>query len=553
MSSDRIVIAGSVGGTAVRLEINDLIKNDKFFTLYIRALQRMQSTDETKDASFFGVGGIHGQPYVPWNGAVGSFSPGKWNFGGYCTHGSVLFPTWHRPYMLLLEQTIQKHALAVAEQFTTGQEDWKKAATDLRLPFWDWAANSVPPDVVIKDASVTVTDFDGKSISVDNPLIRYRFHGSRPFTAPFDEWPTTLRHPNLQGKEDINGMVQAVTKAQTQITDDTTALLSWIHDWAEFSNHTDDSKSKTNSLESIHDYIHVDIGGSGHMSDPGVAAFDPIFYLHHCNIDRLLSIWSALNQGVGVSTGKSDRNGTFTLAPQAAVDTDTALTPFWNSESTFWESKDVFNTEKFGYTYPEFADIDRNDVTFVKLAAEKVMHNYVKKTPDSMFNVQPDADHIWNWVARIRSKKFELGRSFSVHVFLGDVPERIEHWATSENLVGVHHVFANGAAQHCENCRNNGGIVHEGFIHLNRHLWSKGPDLGSFDPEAVKPYLSDKLKWRVTDTHGQPVDIHSLEVTVLAVSLSRHPALKLPRVGETTFHHDITFGRPGGARHQPIA
>ena len=38
MSSGKIVIAGATGGVAVRQEINDFITNDKFFTLYIRAL-----------------------------------------------------------------------------------------------------------------------------------------------------------------------------------------------------------------------------------------------------------------------------------------------------------------------------------------------------------------------------------------------------------------------------------------------------------------------------------------------------------------------------------
>jgi hypothetical protein len=39
MSSGKIIIAGATGGeVAVRLEINDFIANDKFLTLYIRAL-----------------------------------------------------------------------------------------------------------------------------------------------------------------------------------------------------------------------------------------------------------------------------------------------------------------------------------------------------------------------------------------------------------------------------------------------------------------------------------------------------------------------------------
>lgn len=50
-----------------------------------------------------------GLPYVQWDGAGGaepinpgpSPSPTAWD--GYCVHGSVLFPTWHRPYTALYE------------------------------------------------------------------------------------------------------------------------------------------------------------------------------------------------------------------------------------------------------------------------------------------------------------------------------------------------------------------------------------------------------------------------------------------------------------------
>ena len=51
-----------------------------------------------------------------------------------------------------------------------------------------------------------------------------------------------------------------------------------------------------------HDTIHVDIGG--YMLKPQTAARDPIFYLHHCNIDRLWKRW--LQQGGGRANPTSD-------------------------------------------------------------------------------------------------------------------------------------------------------------------------------------------------------------------------------------------------------
>ncbi|KAJ7864196.1 hypothetical protein B0H13DRAFT_1637792 [Mycena leptocephala] len=47
----------------------------------------------------------------------------------------------------------------------------------------------------------------------------------------------------------------------------------------------------------------------GHMSWPQTAAFYPIFWLHHANVNRLFSLWSAVNPGVWVTAG-SEVEGT---------------------------------------------------------------------------------------------------------------------------------------------------------------------------------------------------------------------------------------------------
>ena len=49
-------------------------------------------------------------------------------------------------------------------------------------------------------------------------------------------------------------------------------MLTRVQTWPAFSNHTvGDGGSTSNSLEGIHDGIHVDVGGNGQMSDPSVA------------------------------------------------------------------------------------------------------------------------------------------------------------------------------------------------------------------------------------------------------------------------------------------
>ena len=51
--------------------------------------------DQPKTLSWFSIAGIHGLPYEAWDSSFGTQKT------GYCTHGSNLFPTWHRAYIAL--------------------------------------------------------------------------------------------------------------------------------------------------------------------------------------------------------------------------------------------------------------------------------------------------------------------------------------------------------------------------------------------------------------------------------------------------------------------
>src|SRR6478736_5756344 len=85
---------------------------------------------------------------------------------GYCTHSSVLFPTWHRPYMALYEvrrrifgwelgaglvmrltgiQQVLHGLIQLIASFWPEAERprYEEAAKRFRLPYWDWALN--PP------------------------------------------------------------------------------------------------------------------------------------------------------------------------------------------------------------------------------------------------------------------------------------------------------------------------------------------------------------------------------------------------------------------------
>ena len=85
------------GERPLRQDIRTLQTSGPAFDLYILALQQLTKEDQSSPLSYYQLAGIHGLPYIEWDGVSGQYS------AGYCPHTSILFPTWHRPYLALFE------------------------------------------------------------------------------------------------------------------------------------------------------------------------------------------------------------------------------------------------------------------------------------------------------------------------------------------------------------------------------------------------------------------------------------------------------------------
>ncbi|KAK7443486.1 hypothetical protein VKT23_015660 [Stygiomarasmius scandens] len=322
-----------------RLEINTFVKHEKVFSLYVQALYQLYEVAQADTLSYFQISGIHGKPFIDWSG---SESYGE----GYCAHNTPLFATWHRPYLAVFEQEIQKHALQIASRYSADSALWLRTAEDLRQPYWDWASNITLPAEVISMPELLITAPEGKKL-VQNPFLHYQFRDKieQVFKdAPYIGWKQTIRHPNSRegdAEGSLDKLADALSSIQAQVTLDTLRLFS-MSDFHAFCTKNGTSGGSTNSLESIHDMIHNAVGGMGHMSDTTVAAFDPIFWMHHAQIDRLLSLWSCIHsKWVPDSIGKED------------------LRPFWKTPSTYWKSEEISNSGiNFNYTYPELIRVD---------------------------------------------------------------------------------------------------------------------------------------------------------------------------------------------------
>jgi len=541
-------------GAPPRLEIATFVQDKRQFSLYIQALQEMYSGSDTE--SFYQIGGIHGLPYIDWNQ-----SP-RDGQNGYCVHGTVLFPTWHRPYVVVFEQVINKLAVKIAADYKIDNDQWTKAAIDLRQPFWDWGKEetTIPPPEVISLEKVEIINSDGATVLVDNPFLFYKFKTGQTstFPSPYQDWDITLRNPTSQDPDattDVEALKSVLLSAQEQNIYNANRIFS-ITEWNPFSNHSSGTGS-ANSLESAHDSIHVQVGQGGHMSSVPVAAFDPIFFLHHCQVDRLLALWYDVHQ-------------TWASEP----DNEQDLTPFWKAQDAYWASAAIVDGDKtFNYTYPDFFPTPATRTPaahkvvgdhFVKMfsksssqgigkAPEKVTTEAAPITPHGQTSLEievPAGDldkTILEWTARIRCNEYEVGESFSVFLFLGAVPTNPEQWHTARTFAGAFHAFVNAAPDQCTNCRNRADIDVQGFVYLNAKILKlSGQD--SLDPSFVVPYLKSNLNWRVKKVDRTVIEPPSLEVVVIATPLVLPDGAKFPVAGEPKHHHDITYGRPGGSR-----
>jgi tyrosinase len=214
--------------------------------------------------------GIHGQPQEKcWH----HYRIGSSNQ----TEPVNLFLPWHRAYLLLLENNFR---------------DLNGAAA---LPWWDWTSDLAHQEG-IPAAFTEPVDPDGNP----NPLLQ------GPTIASPSGSPTTSRNPDDPGN----------LPAADQV-----ASVEGLSSYTDFSD----------QLEDVHDAVHGWVGGD--MGIIASAAYDPIFYTHHCMIDRLWYLWQLQN---GVNN-----------IPASYLDLPLAPFPL--------KVRDVLNIQSLGYEYASAA------------------------------------------------------------------------------------------------------------------------------------------------------------------------------------------------------
>ncbi|RIA78882.1 hypothetical protein C1645_795240, partial [Glomus cerebriforme] len=478
--------------------------------LFLQGFAEVQKRDADDPKSFFAVAGIHGLPFAPYDLLPGEKIPltdwhkGEPRWGGYCHHGDILFPTWHRPYVLLLEMLICEAAEEIVNNYGDGEEadEYKKELEKVRFPYWDWASPStliqgIPS--VFFDEYVYIDNPKSKNVRIRNPLRAYTLPVnvgtlslvgdiSNPTQRPYNpgaETPytpagyATVRHP------DSNYLTVADTTNLNVVTFCSSVLRPTIYQvllvnkWLQFSNHgtspgeVNGNYGHFSSIEVVHDAVHDAIGGTGgHMSYPDVAGFDPIFFLHHANVDRLFAIWQACHPDVWI-IGNNYTKGTFTAEAQKPIDEKTDLTPFRKTQDTYWNSDDVRDIKTLGYNYPELRS--ENKRLLIDMLNYYHPNNYLR----------------YHWKLTLTVKKNKVGSPFQIRVFLDLPTADASTPINSSNFAGLVSIFARGKETNCGNCISNPDAIVNGSVDLTTCMQrlfidqNNEPDDGTIDPSSA--------------------------------------------------------------------
>jgi tyrosinase len=302
------------------------------------------------------------------------------------------------------------------------------------MPFWDWArfpgAGQPAVPTQIRDQQVTVTKPSGQ-VTIANPLYSYSFGSSLPVEmngGPWNNWPATLRRPVANPtRSNNNEMNNKFQNIRINLRDRLFGLFSTRVSFGLVSTsalgaRTAQNGNNPDSIESIHDVVHSTIGGEsgGHMWYLDLSAFDPIFWLHHTNIDRLLAMYQVITPDTWVATGKVSRNMAQWNAGETK-DADSPLKPFTkNAKGDYYTSNDIKNTRVLGYVYPE---TNGNPNANSMMAAVNSLYGpgspSKKRDTNGQYEGRPFREGDYNTVLSVIGNKYAVEGSYTVHCFLG--------------------------------------------------------------------------------------------------------------------------------------
>ncbi|KAI8627921.1 tyrosinase [Xylariaceae sp. FL1651] len=538
--------------------------------LYLLALKRFQAISPEKRDSYFQIAGIHGYPYTSWDEpATTKNEVGR---KGYCVHANNLFPSWHRPYMLLYEQRLYEIMVKEIIPEHPGHEaEYLEAARTWRLPYWDWAKNPRVPQYA-RWKKVKITLGNDPPVVIDNPLYQFKMPNDKKMGAygvgllkypdgdeflDYGQCYATTRCPSeSERKPDSQAWQEGVVhddkvddflakfpsitgEPYGNATEMVYRLLTYPMDYPHFATLARDedkfsataSKSKVTNdlnLEFIHNNIHYWVGGEGgHMSQIPVATFDPTFWLHHCNLDRLFAIWQTLNREEWFDKDIQRPFDQKIIGSGEVVTNKTPLRPFHkDTKGTLWMPDETLDWFKMGYTYPELLTGKETPGQLLKMVNDTygitrkealLLAQNVTDAPKGVEvitkeDAKKNGVKMYDYALSVRYSKFALGgHPFNIEVFLRPEGETENKFRTEDYVTNVFNFSQpaeNDGVEVCTNCREGQerNVQATAYVPLTSYLirMFKQQQLKSLEPVTVEKVLA-RMYWRIKDIGGKTI------------------------------------------------
>lgn len=340
------------------------------------------------------------------------------------------------------------------------------------------------------------------------------------------------------------------------------------------------------SPEYIHNVVHNATGGSyytskdipdppvgflglglGHMADVPVAAFDPIFWLHHCNIDRLCAMWQALNWNTWFN--KPEPNDPAPSEP---------LHPFhYDTQSNSWTSDRSRDWRLLKYQYDDLKDMPPGEPTpEFQASLRRRINDLYPSTSSVVADTGYSLEHNFfnDYIINVVYDRYALnGRAYSILFYLGDPTQGLNASKSDPNFVGAVYTFSaplvsNDGRTTCDNCgkQQAAKVLSKAQIPLTLPLIRRvGPigggystipatQLGLLEPGRVERVLHFGLKWYFVAIGGRQVEASEFPNTEIAVLQGRgqHPVEDriMPRYEGYTKLREATRNKSLGYGHE---
>jgi tyrosinase len=222
------------GTNIVRRRMNISNYDAPRLNAFRKAMKRFMAITDNRGYNY--IAGFHGIPgWWCWHNSSGVDGPTDESrrFPGQFYY---LFLPWHRAYLKWFEDSLLD------------------IDPNISLPYWDWTSALSHKQGIPR--AYTRRTVGGRH----NPLYNFK--------SPH------LRNVTTSGvtERDDNDPSELPTPSDVE-------ALYQESDFGAFSTR----------LQNFHDFIHGWVGGT--MGIVAAAAFDPIFWAHHCNVDRIWAIW----------------------------------------------------------------------------------------------------------------------------------------------------------------------------------------------------------------------------------------------------------------------